>query len=256
VKLKHTNSIFEVMVDDKVCFSTDHVALPAGNTFGITAATPETPDSFEVFKFVLQSAAGQGIPAQQMNSQQQQQQQILNQNSGNAAAQQAQANLAADPGMASGFADLSGRLQLTNKATQNILQDLRTQSQKSDSRHAELQQTLVTKGELAAMDARLQRIEAAIQYLQRDLPGKDIRESFNQLEKTLRSSHLSLSENLQGHVFNGKTQPHTNSLIVFSGWMLTAFSYDSHHRLHSAHGLLHLPGVGLPAPPGRLLCHL
>lgn len=214
MKLKHTNSIFEVTVDDRVCFSTNQVALPTGNTFGITAATPETPDSFEIFKFLLQSAAGQGIPAQQMNSQQQQQSQpILNQNTGNPAAQQAQA---ADPGTAAGFADLSGRLQLTNKAVQNILQDLRTQSQKSDSRHAEVQQKLATKGELAAMDARLERIETALQYLQRDMPGKDIRESFNQLEKTLRSSHLSLSENLQGHVFNGEKQPHTNSLIDFS----------------------------------------
>ncbi|CAL5873240.1 uncharacterized protein PFLUO_LOCUS7509 [Penicillium psychrofluorescens] len=232
VKLKHTNSIFEVTVDDRVCFSTNQVALPTGNTFGITAATPETPDSFEIFKFLLQSAAGQGIPAQQMNSQQQQQSQpILNQNTGNPAAQQAQA---ADPGTAAGFADLSGRLQLTNKAVQNILQDLRTQSQKSDSRHAEVQQKLATKGELAAMDARLERIETALQYLQRDMPGKDIRESFNQLEKTLRSSHLSLSENLQGHVFNVITAstPRMGFFIflVLAFQLLLAVSYVIYKR--------------------------
>ncbi|KAJ5756575.1 hypothetical protein N7533_006118 [Penicillium manginii] len=205
VKLKHTNSIFEVTVDDKVCFSTSKVALPAGNTFGITAATPENPDSFEVFKFVLESAAGQGqavppkvgTPQQQaIRSQEQQQNTIPNPSTG---------NTVLDNGIAAQFVDLGGRLQLTNKATTNILQDLRSQASNNDARQAELLQKLASKEQVAALDSRLQRIEQLLQSVQRDLEGKDYSGRFNQLHDTLRTSHLSLSETLQGSLLSAIT---------------------------------------------------
>lgn len=56
---------------------------------------------------------------------------------------------------------------------------------------------------MAALDARLQRIEQLLQNVQRDLEGKDYSSRFNQLQDTLRSSHLSLTENLQGHLLSG-----------------------------------------------------
>jgi mannose-binding lectin 1 len=43
-----------------------------------------------------------------------------------------------------------------------------------------------------------------LQNIQRDLEGKDYRDRFNQLHETLRSSHMSLAENLQGTILNGK----------------------------------------------------
>ncbi|KAJ5983151.1 hypothetical protein N7481_005250 [Penicillium waksmanii] len=189
VKLKHTNSIFEVTVDDKVCFATDKVALPAGNTFGITAATPENPDSFEVFKFVLESAAAARKQEQQQNT-------IPNPSTG---------NTVLDHGIAAQFVDLGGRLQLTNKATTNILQDMKSQASKNEARQAELLQKLASKDQVAALDARLQRIEQLLQTIQRDLEGKDYSGRFNQLHDTLRTSHLSLSETLQGSLLSAIT---------------------------------------------------
>lgn len=58
---------------------------------------------------------------------------------------------------------------------------------------------------MVALDARLQRIEQMLQNVQRDLEGKDYSSRFNQLQDTLRSSHLSLTENLQGHLLSGKS---------------------------------------------------
>lgn len=223
LKLKHTNSLLEVTVDDKVCFSTnkvcrnlqiapltatnsDQVALPAGNTFGITAATPENPDSFEIFKFALESASGQGAPSYQNSAPQQQQQQQPVQNQppqANPPPVASSGNTALDAGIAAQFVDLGGRLQLTNKATNTILQDMRNQAAKSESRHAELQQNLATKSDVAALEARLQRIETLLQSVQRDVQGRDYSGSFSQLHDTLRSSHLSLTESLQGHLLSG-----------------------------------------------------
>jgi mannose-binding lectin 1 len=106
-------------------------------------------------------------------------------------------------GFAAQFADLSGRLQLTNKATNTILQDIKNQASKADGRHAELLQMLITKDQYNALESRLARMEQLIVNIQRDLGDRDYSNRFNQLHDTLRSSHLSLSENLQGHLLNG-----------------------------------------------------
>ncbi|KAJ5295669.1 hypothetical protein PENANT_c001G02964 [Penicillium antarcticum] len=220
VKLKSTSSIFEVTIDDKPCFSTNKITLPAGNTFGITAATPENPDSFEIFKFILESASGgQTIPSNQGSVPQQAQQPIVNQNP---PVVQGGGSPATDSGLAAQFVDLSGRLQLTNKATNTILQDLKNQASKGDARHTELLQKLASQDQIAAiLDARLARMEQLLQNIQRDVEGKDYSSRFNQLHETLRSSHLSLSENLQGHLLSVITA--SSPRMGFFLFMLIAF---------------------------------
>lgn len=106
-------------------------------------------------------------------------------------------------GLAAQFVDLSGRLQLTNKATNTILQDMKNQASKADARHAELLQQLITKDQYNALDNRLAHLEQLMTTVLRDLGDRDYSSRFNQLHDTLRSSHLSLSENLQGHLLNG-----------------------------------------------------
>lgn len=177
--------------------------MPAGNTFGITAATPENPDSFEIFKFALESAAGQAVPQNQGgNNQQAPQQPVANQNP---PPPTQGGNTVLDAGIAAQIVDLGGRVQLVNRATDNIIQDLHSQSSKSDTRHSEILQHIASKDQVAAIDARLQRIEQLLQNVQRDLEGKDYSTRFNQLHDTLRSSHLTLSESLQGSVLSGKS---------------------------------------------------
>ncbi|KGO65568.1 Concanavalin A-like lectin/glucanases superfamily [Penicillium italicum] len=200
VKLKHTSSIFEVTIDDKLCFSTDKAALPAGNTFGITAATPENPDSFEVFKFILESTTGKDstIPSNQDSTPQQP---IGNQVPDQPAQPINPGTEVTMNGLAAQIADLSGRMQLAGKATNIILQELKSQALKADQRHEELiQKSLAQDRQLAQFDTRLSHLEQLIKVVQTDVQNKDYSGRFNQLHETLRSSHLSLSENLQGHL--------------------------------------------------------
>ncbi|KAJ5166040.1 hypothetical protein N7492_006336 [Penicillium capsulatum] len=195
IKIKHINGL-EVTVDDKLCFSTSKIVLPTGNTFGISAATPENPDSFEIFKFSLASAAGQGsIP------QQEPQKPVVDQTSPPAQG----GSTVLDAGIAAQVADVGGRVQLANKATNDLLQEFRTQSSNSETRHLELLNRAASKDQVAALDARLQRIEELLKNVQRDLEGKDYSGRFAQLHDTLRSSHLSLSESLQGSVLSAIT---------------------------------------------------
>ncbi|KAJ5990361.1 hypothetical protein N7499_010872 [Penicillium canescens] len=230
VKLKYTSSIFEVTIDDKPCFSTNKVSLPAGNTFGITAATPENPDSFEIFKFILEPASGGQTIASDQGSVPQKP--IVNQNPSVA---QSGGNPSTDAGMAAQFVDLSGRLQLTNKATNTILQDLKNQASKSDARHTELLQKVATQDQIAALlDARLARIEQLLQNILRDVEGKDYNSRFNQLHETLRSSHLSLSENLQGHLLSVITASSPRMgfflFMLIASQVLLAVSYVIYKR--------------------------
>ncbi|KAL4939292.1 hypothetical protein BDV06DRAFT_199195 [Aspergillus oleicola] len=201
VRVRHTNAIFEVTVDEKPCFSTDKVSLPAGNTFGVTAATPENPDSFEVFKLVLQTAAssyGKVPPLHQQRTNEQQpiaaQPQV--------GTQQTQA-ISNDLSSINGqFVDLGSRIQLINKATSNILREIQSQGSKADTRQSDLLQRLATKDQVQGLDVRLQRLEQTLLSIQRDLEGKDYRDRFNQLHETLRSSHLSLTENIKDNFLN------------------------------------------------------
>lgn len=56
-KLKVTSKNgLTVSIDDKECFSSSKISLPSGYYFGITAATGEQPDSFEVNKFIVTSS--------------------------------------------------------------------------------------------------------------------------------------------------------------------------------------------------------
>lgn len=199
VRIKHTISIFEVTVDDKLCFSTDKVTLPVGNNFGMTAATPENPDSFEIFKFVVQNTPSgtnppPPPPPQQQQQQQQQQQPIMVQQRDTP--QDQSQNL--DPkSITQQFVDLGSRIQLINHATNNIIREIGSQGSKSETRNADILRKLDQV--IIGLDARMQRLEQNMQAIQRDLEGKDYRDRFAQLQETLRSSHLSLSENLRGH---------------------------------------------------------
>lgn len=97
--------------------------------------------------------------------------------------------------------DLVTRFQQVTDATNNALREMSNQNTKTDNRHNDLLR------EVHNLDARMQKMEQALQVVLRDLEGKDYRGSFVQLQETLRSSHLSLSENLQGHVLDGEFIP-------------------------------------------------
>ncbi|CRK40512.1 hypothetical protein BN1723_015755 [Verticillium longisporum] len=55
IKMRQTADKFSVEVDGTPCFATDKVKVPLGYQFGVTAASADNPDSFELFKLVVMS---------------------------------------------------------------------------------------------------------------------------------------------------------------------------------------------------------
>lgn len=202
IKIEQSSSLFQVTVDDKVCFQTSKVILPAGNQFGVTAATPDNPDSFEIFKFVVTSGAQATAQfAEQTMQQQQQQIPIESRSTSN------NINLGS-------LDDMNGRIQ-------QISQEVSQISKGINERHQELLNKISSgsvasstsdsssqnEARLNAMDERLRRIETILSDLQRDNAGKDYRNEFTRLHKAIENSHHSLTEALQTSIFNSKSTP-------------------------------------------------
>lgn len=53
IKFRQTASSFKVEIDGQLCFESDKISIPAGLRLGITAASADNPDSFEIFKMVV-----------------------------------------------------------------------------------------------------------------------------------------------------------------------------------------------------------
>ncbi|OKL57639.1 hypothetical protein UA08_06980 [Talaromyces atroroseus] len=196
IKIEQSSSIFQVAVDDKVCFQSPKVALPAGNVFGVTAATPDNPDSFELFKFLV-------TPVAQATAQFSDQQQVPIEARSESNVQSNEINL--------------GSLDDMNSRIHQVSQEVSQISQHLDERHQELLNRISSAisssgsssesspqndARLDAINERLRRIENVLSDLQRDGSGRDYRNQFNQLHKAIENSHVSLTEALQTSIFN------------------------------------------------------
>jgi mannose-binding lectin 1 len=199
IKIEQSSSLFQVTVDDKLCFQTPKVILPAGNVFGVTAATPDNPDSFELFRFVVTSGAQATAQFTEQATQQQQQQIPIDSRSTSN-----NINLGS-------LDDMNGRIQQISQEVSQIAQNI-------NERHQELLNKISTgsvasssdsspqnEARLNAIDERLRRIETMISDLQRDSAGKDYRNEFTRLHKSIENSHHSLTEALQTSIFNSES---------------------------------------------------
>lgn len=186
LQIKQEGNTFEIIVDNKLCFSTDKVKMPPDYYFGLTAASAETADSFEVYKFNLftsrsitreEPRRAQPPPVGQPD------------NRGNAPPPETQAPSTA-PSDAQ-FNDLQSRLQTMAQSIDSLFQEVKQLAEKSEGRHLELSRNVIAAERLSSMDQRLQGIEKTV----RDYQGQ-----FSSLQSTLKDSHSSLVEGLPKHM--------------------------------------------------------
>lgn len=223
IKIRQSSSLFQVTVDDKVCFQTSSVVLPAGNTFGVTAATPDNPDSFEIYKFVVTSGAPATAHFTSQDSQQQHQYQqgqgqvpMGNPSSSN------QINLES-------LDDMNSRIQQIGSEVSQIVHHMHERQQEllnkissmSISSSSESSPQLDVR--LSAIDDRLRRIESTLSDIQRDIGVRDYRNEFTRLHKAIESSHVSLIEALQTSIFGSK-------FFFFFFFRILVFSFQDWRR--------------------------
>lgn len=166
-----------------------------GYHFGLTAASAETADSFEVNKFTLSTVKG-----------------VTREEPGRAQhppPAQPVANSESPPDTPASkivdhtaqFEDLHNRLQIMAHQLDNLFREVKGLSDRSEGRHLELSRTVVSTEKFSAMDQRLQGIENTV----RDYQGQ-----FSSLQSILRDSHSSLTENLPKHMSDSMNIPLPN----------------------------------------------
>lgn len=254
IKLRHSDTKFSVEVAGRPCFETDKVRLPSGYNFGVTAASADNPDSFEVFKLVVLTGESSHEYANTHNTQHQTPPQGQNNNDNNQQQDQKQQHMVfgrsgqsqiEDPfdtvipdkeadtitSSKAQFADLHNRLQSVNHHLSTIFRTIAQNSGVDEQRHAETSTTLseiktLITDRLAGLDAvekRLGDVERELRSLRHELTGR-MRDSENAIKFHVSDKHETLQENVKAHAKSG----HTRLILVVVGSqfvLVGAFAY-------------------------------
>ena len=169
------------------------IKLPSDYYFGISAASADNPDSFEIYKFITATSSSiareeprRFQPPQQQQQQQPPQQQQLFQDTpaSQYTSQDAQ------------FADLHEKLQLMAHSLDNIFREVSKLAQNSEGRHQEISRNVMSADQLNAMDQRVQGIEKTV----RDYQGE-----FSRLHRIFENSHSNMMQNLPAQMTESKS---------------------------------------------------
>ncbi|KAJ4260680.1 hypothetical protein NW762_007424 [Fusarium torreyae] len=228
VKLRQTATTFRVEVDGSLCFESDKFSIPTGYQFGVTAATPDNPDSFEVFKMVVMADNSDSGPVRNNDppKQQQQQQQQSNgqaQARGQPPSQNSNKNNANNDGeyadedpdifqtSKTQFMDLHNRLQNTNHQLGSLQRTSSRHQQQDEKRHSELtsligqlRADMRKLDDITALQSRIVELEKEVTGLRKDLTRK-LQSTERSFKSTLSDHHTTLSEAVMaktpGHKF-------------------------------------------------------
>ena len=166
------------------------IKLPSDYYFGISAASAETADSFEAYKFVLTTSSitreeprrdNPPPPSSPLLNSLPTLQEVV---ASSISSQEAQ------------FADLHDRLQVIARALNSLFSEVTKLAEKSEGRHQELARNAMTTDKLNAMDQRLQSIESVVQ---------DYQGQFSGLNSLMKESHSRLTVGLPQHMSESRS---------------------------------------------------
>ncbi|TGJ79224.1 hypothetical protein E0Z10_g9533 [Xylaria hypoxylon] len=244
IKLRQTAQAFKVEVDNQLCFESDQITIPPGYQFGITAASADNPDSFELFKLVVMTenlaAKLQGTPPahQQQNDGQDQAkaQTSYGRNSQNSQnSQNTNSPRSADfddviddasadsiTSSKAQFADLHNRLQSVNHHLSTIFRQGAGMNNMNEKRHEETSQMINDlKQSLSKLDkldklewltSEMTKMQRDIQNIKTDLNSR-ISQSENNVKRAISSNHGTMLE----HVATQTTPRHGKLIFVIIG---------------------------------------
>jgi mannose-binding lectin 1 len=211
-------------VDGKLCFDSKKIKLPQGYSFGISAASAENPDSFEVFKFVVttdshtpdvEQPKADNQPryaaANQARNTNQNRNQNQNQNSnpgtGDIPAFSDPPEVPADQirSQDAQFADLHNRLQAMMKHISTLNRDFNHYQQDAKSYNdilvaqiARLESLLAKVDGLANLERKIDEIKGDVRQTKSDLHNQLDRQ-VTSLKTTVRDQHHSMLGTVAAH---------------------------------------------------------
>ncbi|KAI5363787.1 putative legume-like lectin, concanavalin A-like lectin/glucanase domain superfamily [Septoria linicola] len=246
-KLKITNrGGLTVTIDDKTCFSSDKIFLPAGNNyhFGITATTGENPDSFEATKFVVSTGGDpitggqQGYPGntaqQPIQGEQQQHHNAphINKMDSMPGSPEMLPDRDADTirSQTEQFADLHNRVQAISHHMGTLYHEIKAIADKIDAKHSEVVNRVQniggsrdtglppeTVGKINALHDRVSSIESVVNIIRNDLEGKDYKQSMDELHTAMSFLHHNFHHGIDGKMEMAiKTHGPSTSQMIFT----------------------------------------
>jgi mannose-binding lectin 1 len=261
LKVTQQNDNLRVTVDDKLCFETSGVHIPPGYSFGITAATSENPDTFELFKFIVNQLPSGGGSGQSFLAGAQA---PFVENTGGAPAaaqnirQRINEYLRADkiptaesiPEVSAQeieqgrqFADLHYRLQSLMKAVGTLQGDINALNQNIEGKHQSLtasqQRMLAFSGnrefpyaQLDAMDRRIEIMERGVQEIKRSIGSGDakMRMLVEELKREIQSGHKGAIDAVMGGVTSSVPKLGGIALLIFGSQAVLVGCYAYYKR--------------------------
>lgn len=194
-----------VTVDGNACFSTPKITLPADYTFGLTAASSDPPDSFEVFKFaVSKPRTAEAEP------------QIIRVNRDRKP--QAPVAESADSGqvvatLQTQFDDLQNRVQSVSKSVDTLSAEIKATRQTQD----QILQLLRSSNVQGNIDSKLNNMDKLVSEMHRELKSTDHKNEYAKLNAQIERTHQGIHEHIPGRL-RDYVQNHTPRIgfIAFS----------------------------------------
>lgn len=229
IKFRQTVDNFKVEIDGQLCFESNKISIPAGYKLGLTAASADNPDSFEIFKMVVMTENVD--PSRDQHHQvlqaqdsgffgQAQERPAANQWSGGSSGQSdsgfsddiADQDAGYYTSSAAQFADLHSRIQSVNHHLSTIFKKMSTQDSVGETRHAEMAhqigdlKTLLEKlNKLDEIEKKINSLDIEFRKLRGDVTNK-VQSSERAIKGHLQDHHETLHETVKAHVSSGHGQ--------------------------------------------------
>lgn len=232
IKFRQTVDNFKVEIDGQLCFESPKIRIPAGYTLGITAASADNPDSFEIFKMVVMT--DNVDPSQDHQSQKVLASQDQQTDGGMfGQAQDPPAGSGSGSGQASGrwdssfdddiadadansitsskaqFDDLHTRLQSVNHHLSTIFRKMSSQDSVGETRHAEIAhqigdlKTVLSKlNRLDDLENKISSLESEVRRLKGDVTQK-VSSSERSIKGLVSDTHATLHDAVKEHASPG-----------------------------------------------------
>ncbi|CUS10279.1 unnamed protein product [Tuber aestivum] len=227
LRVTHSPKSFKVEADGSLCFETSRVRLPTGYHYGISAATSETPDSYELFSILLSSperidlsqpkdSHHGGQPQQHLDQNQHREQE---QEHGRTPHKQDYTMYTPEYGDESPekyknehdqFVDVHNRIQgITHHLTAiqsqiAILYDkVNSLDHKQDEYRTEFRGAIIPRSQIDGMETKMKAVEELVVQIGNAITSKDYTQHFEALHRTLENHHSNLLYTVPNKVTQG-----------------------------------------------------
>ncbi|KAL9048663.1 MAG: hypothetical protein Q9162_007610 [Coniocarpon cinnabarinum] len=188
----------EVVVDSKPCFKTGLIKFPSNYYFGISAASAETPDSFEISKFLVSSANNDGNSAAPQHQQAYQQQAPPPPQTRGDYSPPSNAEYSAQ------HHELLNRLHILSQNIENVNRELGALSSLQSQRHEEIKQTINNPNNaIDTINRRMEMLATDLTHIKKDIGMAgfgtgEYKASMSKLQVALREGQTELLGSLPG----------------------------------------------------------